>query len=86
MSIGELFVVKAKLVKDGGVDVVDVGFVDGGVVADLVGFAVADASFDSAARHPSGEAMRVMITTRFLRFLGKRKSAKFAAPDDEGVF
>ena len=40
--------IESKLVEDSGVDVVDVGFIDDGVVADLVGFTIADAAFDSA--------------------------------------
>ncbi len=55
--MGEFFVIEAELVEDGGVDVVDVGFIDDGVVADLVGFTIADAAFDSAAGHPGGEAV-----------------------------
>ena len=60
--MGEFFVIEAELVEDGGVDVVDVGFIDGGVMADFVGFAVADTALDSAACHPGGEAMRVRVT------------------------
>ena len=63
--MGDLFVIEPELVEDGGVDVVDVGFVDGGVVADFIGLAVADAAFDSATGHPGGEAMRVVIAARF---------------------
>ena len=72
VGVGELLVIEAELVEDGGVDVVDVGFVDGGVVADFVGFAVAHAAFDAASGHPGGEAMRVVVTAGFGGFLGKR--------------
>lgn len=70
VGVGELFVVEAKLVKDGGVDVVDVGFVDGGVMADFIGLPVAHPPLDSSACHPGGEAMRIMIASGLFCFLG----------------
>jgi len=79
-------VIESELVEDGGVDVVDVGFIDDGVVADLVGLAVADAAFDSTAGHPGGEAMGVVVAAGFGGFLCEGEPSEFAAPDDEGVF
>ena len=77
--------IEAELVEDGGVDVVDVRFVDGGVVADFIGLAVADAALDASAGHPGGEAMGVVVTARFCGFLREGESSELAAPDDEGV-
>src|SRR6476661_9408869 len=51
-----------------------------GVIAELVGVAVADAAFDSAARHPDGEALLMMIAAVAL---GHRRPAELTAPDDE---
>ena len=85
VGVGEFFVIESELVENGGVDVVNVGFVDGGVVADFIRLAVADPAFDSASGHPGGEAVRVVIAAGFGGFLGKRQASEFAPPNDEGV-
>lgn len=51
-AVSELFVVDAELVEQGGVEIVYVNFVDLGVVAEFIGFAVGNAGFDAAAGHP----------------------------------
>ncbi len=76
----ELLVIDSHEVEDSGVDVVDVGFIDDGVVADLVGFTIADAAFDSAAGHPGGEAMGLVIAAGFCGFLGVGESYKITTP------
>ena len=83
MAVGEFFVVHAQKVQNGGMEVVDVAFVDGGFVADLVGLTVAHAAFHAAAGHPIGERVRVVIATRFLRLLRHGQAAEFAAPNDK---
>jgi hypothetical protein len=40
VAVGELFVVEAHLMQNGGVDVVDADGIDDGIRAELVGFAV----------------------------------------------
>ena len=45
VAIGEFLVIHAQQVEDGGVEVVDVAFVDGGFVTDLVGLAIATPPF-----------------------------------------
>jgi len=47
--------VEPKLMQDGGVKVRDVVAVLDGVVAEFVGSAVGDSTFDSATGHPAGE-------------------------------
>ena len=71
VGVGELFVVEAEEVQDGGVEVVDVDLIDGGLVADLVGFAVADAAFDAAAGHPGGEGSAGCGRGRVWRLSGR---------------
>src|ERR1041385_4104411 len=53
-----------------------------GFVADLVCCTVDRAAFDSAAGHPDGESVRVMVAA--LAALSHGRSAEFAAPDYEG--
>ena len=43
-----MFVVEAELVEEGGLIIVGGDFVDGGAVADLVGFAIDGAAFEAA--------------------------------------
>ena len=57
---GEPFVIQAQQVEDGGVEVVMRDAVLDGVHAELVGSAVGNPRFDTAARHPHGEAEVVM--------------------------
>ena len=54
-------VVQAHQVQDGGVQVADVAAVDDGLVAELVGLAVAGAALDAAAGQPVGEALGVVV-------------------------
>ena len=83
---GEAFMVDAELVKNGGVEIVDVNLVLNGVKAELVGGTVGEAGLHSTAGHPHCEAVRVMITTPgFSPHLRHRCPAKFTAPDDEGI-
>src|SRR5262249_41249218 len=58
---GQLLVVEAEQVQDGGVPVVDVYLALDGLVAVLVGGAVAVAALDAAAGHPEGEAAVVVV-------------------------
>ena len=89
VAIGELFVLNAKLVKDGGMEVVDVDSVFDGVYAELIGGAIHETSFDTSASHEHGKTSMVVVpASLFLVFvfadLGVWSPAKFTAPDDEG--
>jgi hypothetical protein len=82
---GELGVVEAEEVKDGGVEVVHVDGIFGDVEAEVVGGAVGEAFFDAAAGHPDGEGTVVVIAA-VVGALRHGGAAEFAAPDDESVF
>ena len=73
--------IDAQGVEDRGVDVVDVEPVFDGMEADLVGLADDDSRLDAAAGHPHGEAVGVMVAA--VAFLGHRRAAELAAPDDQ---
>ena len=59
--------IEAELVQDGGMDVGDVMAIFNGVEAEFVGDAVLHAAFDSGARQPCAEALRMMIPARSFR-------------------
>ena len=83
---GEAFVVDPELVKNGGVEIVDVNFILGGVIAEVIGGTVGKAGLHSSTGHPHCEAVRVMITAPgFPHHLSDRGATKFAAPDDKGI-
>ena len=86
VTVGELFVVEAHEAEDGGVEVVDVHGVLGHVVTEVVGGAVGEAGLDTAAGHPEGEGLDVVVSPVALAALGHGGSAKLAAPDDERIF
>lgn len=68
-GVDELLVVEADGVEKGRVEVADADFVYGGLVANFVRFAVAGSAFDSAASHPQGECVRVVVSAGLLPFL-----------------
>ena len=89
VAIGELFVLNAKLVKDGGVEVVDVDSVFDGVYAELIGGAIHEAAFYASSSHEHGKASMVVVPTGLFLVLifaelGVRSPTKFTAPDYEG--
>ena len=81
-AVGELFVVEAHEMEDGGPHVVDGARVLGGVVAEVVGGAVDVPAFDTTAGHPDGEAVGVVVAT--ITALSEGCAAEFTSPDDEG--
>ena len=83
VAVGELLVVEAQEVEDGGVPVVDVDLAFDGFVAVLVSGTVAEAAFDATTGHPGGVAFVVVIAT--VAALGVRRAPKLTGPDDEGV-
>ena len=82
-TVGQAFVVDAHQVKYGGVQVIHVYDVFHGVIAQLVGGAVAGASLNAAAGKPHAEALDMMIAPAALRH---RRATEFRAPQDERVF
>ena len=86
--VRQLFVVDPHQVQDGGVQVVDRHPVLYGIVAEFIGFSIAKASFDAAARHPHREPLGVMVAADDLRVarLGSWCAAKLAPPQDQRIF
>lgn len=85
---GELVVVEAELVEDGGVEVADADFVFDDVVGIIVCFSVGDSAFDPTAGHPGREALGVVVAAVEVFFKGSLPvggAAEFASEDDEGV-
>ena len=86
--IRELLMVDAEAVENRRVQVVDVHRVLDDVVAVVIGLAVADARFDSAAGHPNRVAATVMVATVVVLFnlaLAIDRAAEFTAPNDQCV-
>ena len=89
---GELVVFHAHEVKDSGLKILGGNWIGDRFVADGVGFAVGVAAFDAGARHPHGVAARVMVAAASLNVVVAATvffhwcSAKFRAPDQQGVF
>ena len=69
------------------VQVMDIDAVRGHLATDFVGFTVVHAALDAAASHPATESLGVVVTTgvRVHATRGRRGTAKFSAPDDEGL-
>ena len=87
ISKGELLMVDPEAMQCGGMKIVHGNSARGGVKTELVGGTMGDPSPDSAAGHPEGESVRVMITAPgFAGALNHRRAADFTSPDDEGLF
>src|SRR5581483_4710333 len=78
---GQLRVIQAETMQDGGVQIVDMDPILDGVQANVVGFAVSNTPLDAAAGHPDREAVGIMIAARAT--LAHRRPAELAAPDDQ---
>ena len=83
VAVGETFVIDAKEVQDGGVEVVDVHFVFGNGGADVIRGPVGKAAFDAAAGEPGGVAGAVVAAAFGAVHAGS--PAEFGGPDDEGI-
>ena len=87
VPIGELLVVETHLVKDGGVDVMDVERVRHGGVAEFVGFAEGYAAFKSAASHEDRVPVHMVVAASCgADFRSVGGAAHFPGPEDNGVF
>src|SRR5260370_4225051 len=75
-------VIDAEKVQDRGVTVVYVHDVVDGFIAELVGGAIREATFDPASAHPDREAFAMVVAAVPLRH---GRAAEFASPDHERV-
>jgi len=86
---GQLLVIDAQQVQDGGLKVMNVDFVVHGVEADIVGGSMGDARLDSASSHPGSKGVGVMVTAPAFAVLHvtlkEGGAAEFTAPDDKGL-
>ena len=82
---GQPGVVDAEEMQDGGVDVVNLGWMlpVGGFVPEVVAWAIGHTALDAAAREPVGETIGVVVAT--LATLGRRHAAKLGGPKNDGV-
>ncbi len=88
MLVGQFGVVKAQLVQDRCMQVMDMHWVLGDIVAKFVGLAMYDARFDAAARHPDGETPRVVVTAIEFGIQGTLAivgPAEFSSKNYEGI-
>ena len=83
VAVGELFVIDAEQVEDGGVEVVDVHSIFNGVESDFVSGADDLSALDASAGHPHGEAGGVVVAS--VTFFGHGGAAKFSSPDDQCI-
>ena len=84
VAVGQAFVIKAYLMQDRGVQVVDVDLVLDRVPAVFVGRSVDHASANASASHPHGEAEQMMLAT--VGPFGGGGATELAAPQDQRVF
>jgi hypothetical protein len=77
--------VKAEQMQDCGMEVVDMDFINGSLVADLIGLTVGKTTLHAAACHPRSEAVGIVVASGLGRLLGHREASKFTRPDDEGI-
>ena len=82
------FVIDAELVEKGRVQIVNVDSILGDVISDVIGRTVARPGLETAAGHPRGEAVGVMVTASSIstESLGIDRAPELTAPDDDGIF
>src|SRR4030095_2815091 len=81
ITICQTLVIESEQVKYGRVEIVDVHAVFDGVVADVVGGAVNESRFHSAAGHPDRIAVGVVVAP--VAAFADRGAPEFARPDDQ---
>ena len=81
---GEGFVIEAKEVEDGGIEVVDGKDVLHCLVTEFIGSAVAHPGLDACSREPGSEAVGVVVAP-FRSLLKHGHAAEFSTPDHQGV-
>ena len=80
VEVGELLMVEAHLMEDGGVEVVDVSLVRFDMKTEFIGRSMDGAAFDSPTRHPCREGRGMVVAASG----SDRSATKFAGPNDEG--
>ena len=83
IEIAQTIGVQPHLLQDGCVYSFDVHPVLDSCCPELIRLSEAHTAFDSAAGHPHGEAVRIVVTSGTLGILGGRLPTKFAAPDNQ---
>jgi len=74
------------------VQIVDVDFSIGYPIAHFIGFAIGEARFHSASRHPGAEAFGLVFAAMLIngggaaKILAPRGSAEFTRPQNECIF
>ncbi len=81
--VGELFVVRPKLMQNGCMQVVDRDFIHYGFQSEFIGFAMTDAALDTATCKPGCKRIGVVVAPGFRSDLGDGQSAELAAAHDE---
>ncbi len=81
----ELFVVKAELLQQGGVQIVDVNGIFYDAEAEFIGGAMDEAGFDAASCGPHGEGIHMVIASDGVPDFAHRSAPELAAPDHEGI-
>ena len=85
VAVGELLMVEAELMQDGGMEVVHVHLALHGVVTVFVGITIGKTRFEAASGKANGKTIRVMIAAgAFILCVGS--PSKFAAPPYDSIF
>ena len=84
-TVGELFMVETKEVKQSRVQVVNVDLAFDGAEAEFVRFTVDVAGFHTTTGDPEGEGVDVMVAADGVAILSHRCAAELATPNDERV-
>ena len=83
VTISELFVVDAKQVQDGGVNVMDMHFIHGCLESKFIALSVGGATTCSTSCEEHAKAMGVVVTS--VAIFTHRCAAKFASPNNERI-
>src|SRR5579871_3244783 len=82
-----MFMIQAQQMQQRRLEIVDVDRIFNDVESQIVGFTIDEAGFDSSARQPHGERLRVVVAAQAAteRGIGLNHwgTTEFAAPDDE---
>src|SRR5258706_16208880 len=81
---GQFFVVDPKQVKNGGMEIVAIGFVFNGSPGPFVAFTVSESGLEARASHPGDESTAVVIAPNAA--LAERYPPKFPGPNQQGCF
>ena len=84
VAVGELLMVEAELMQDGGMEVVHVHLALHGVVAVFVGVTMGKAWFNAASGQPGRETVRIMVSSGTL-ILRVGCASEFATPPYDGI-